>query len=396
MKRRVVAVFLIILAPVVCRAQTFAEGAVFFDRGHYWIELAFRDPVGRDTIPSDHACSRFEIEKLGEISERFKPSKVEVVTGGDKGPVLVLSSGRLEGRSCYKVTYRPADAEPLVVDSLCDPFYAVPGALECLSKAFFKNYIAAAFRRDGDTCDMNQFKYEYDFSDEKSSASLVIEPLFKTHGFAIEPLFEQSTVAYSFRTSRTISTDKRALGLGVSKSVWAWGLRLSVAAKYRHDRSALGFAEGDSVVFAQCVSAEGRIRFDNLFDSVNRYCLSVFKGVDLGLGCAWYQSDDRDIWGSSSFERTTPFLNLRATWTFLYGFQLSYSLQSFWPASLGDKPTEFHSVRFRLLLRDALPAQEGKSYHPDVELAYDTGERLPLFAKEEKVSIGFTFRLYPW
>ena len=56
----------------------------------------------------------------------------------------------------------------------------------------------------------------------------------------------------------------------------------------------------------------------------------------------------------------------------------------------------FHSVRFRLLLRDVLPAQTGRTYHPDVEFAYDAGKRLPLFAEEEKVSIGFTFELYPW
>jgi hypothetical protein len=89
-------------------------------------------------------------------------------------------------------------------------------------------------------------------------------------------------------------------------------------------------------------------------------------------------------------------VNLRGTWTFLYGFQLSYWLQTFWPSVLANGPTSFQSVRFRLLLRDVLPAQEGRAYHPDVELAYDTGKRLPLFEKEEKISIGFTFGLYPW
>ncbi|MDD4857408.1 MAG: hypothetical protein PHD74_04790, partial [Candidatus Krumholzibacteria bacterium] len=292
MRRAILAIFLVILAPAVSRAQISAEGVLFFDRGHYWIELAFRGPAGRDTIPPDPVRAEFEIEKLGGASERFKPSKVEASAVRDGSPVLVLSSGRLEGRSCYKVTYRPMNAEPLVIDSLCDPFCAAQGGFECRGKTFFRNYVAAAFRRDGDACDMNQFKYEYDFSGEKSSASLVIEPLFKTRGFAIEPLFEQSTVAYSFRTSGKISTDKRSFGIGLSKSIWAGDLRLSIGAKYRHDRSALGLAEGDSVVFAQCVSAEGRVRFDNLFDGVNRYCVSVFKGVDLGFGCAWYESDD--------------------------------------------------------------------------------------------------------
>ena len=137
-------------------------------------------------------------------------------------------------------------------------------------------------------------------------------------------------------------------------------------------------------MYTQSLTVEGRIRFDNLFDRVNRYCLSVFKGVDLGFGYAWYQSDEGDLWGSSEFGRTTPFVNLRATWTFLYGFQLSYSLRSCRPASGNDEFTEFHSVRFRLLLRDVLPAQAGKAYHPDIEFAFDTGRRLPLFEREEK------------
>jgi hypothetical protein len=396
MRRLAVVLAFLVTASAPCRAQILAEGVLFFDRGHYWIELTFHDAALRDTIPPGLAREAFEITKLGDAPGVFRPSKIEIVSGDGQRPIVVLSSGRFEGRSCYRVTFRPAGSAPVAIDSICDPFWATPESGECGGKAFFRDHVAAAFRRDSDTYDLNRFTYEYDFSDERSSASLSIEPRFRAHGFAFEPLFEQSRVAYTLSRSGTVSTDRRALGLAVSRAGWVKDLRLSITARYRHDRSALGFASGDSTVFTQSLVVEGRIRFDNLFDHVNRYCLSVFKGVDLGFGCTWYQSDDREVWGSAEFDRTTPFVNLRATWTFLYGFQLSYSLQSFWPLSLEDRFLEFHSVRFRLLLRDVLPAQAGKAYHPDVEIGFDTGRRLPLFAEEKKVSIGFTFGLYPW
>jgi hypothetical protein len=50
----------------------------------------------------------------------------------------------------------------------------------------------------------------------------------------------------------------------------------------------------------------------------------------------------------------------------------------------------------RLLLRDALAGPEGRSYHPDLELAVDWGRRLPFFDREERILLGFTFDLYPW
>jgi len=396
MRRTVVTVFFLIAASAACTAQVSVEGALFFDRGHYWVELAFRNAAGGDATPRGAAPAQFEITKLGGTAERFRPSKVEIVSGERGGPVVVLSSGRLEGRSCYRVTYLAPEADPVVIDSICDPFLVPPAGKECRNKAFFRKYVAGAFRKDGDAVDLNRFKYEYDFSDEKASSSLVLEPRYRTHGFSLEPLFEQSAVAYSLPGKGKTPALRRALSIAVSKAAWVRDLRLSVSTRYRYDRSAFDFAAGDSVVATRSVAVEGRVRFDNLFDRVNRHCLSVFKGVDCGFGYAWYQSDRDGFRNASRFNRTAPFANIRATWTVLDGFQLSYSLQSFWPASTGDEFTAFQSVRFRLLLRDALPAQVGKAYHPDVEFAYDTGKRLPLFENEEKISIGFTFALYPW
>ncbi|MGD1047499.1 MAG: hypothetical protein ABR899_01950 [Candidatus Krumholzibacteriaceae bacterium] len=395
MRRLAVAIFLLVALSAACRAQISAEGAFFYDRGHYWIELAFRDAAGRDTIPPDLAVRRFEITRLGDLLGGFSPSKVEVVSREKGGPVVILASARLEARSCYRVTYTGADSGAIVVDSICDPFLAPPGGGECGAKAFFRSYIAPAFQKEGDSYNLNQLAYEYDVSLEKSATTIALEPSFKISGLELEPLFEQSMVVYKLERTGKTPSDKRSFGLSVSMASWVEDLRLSLSMSYRDDRSALGIAAGDSVVPTRSLAVEGRVRLDNLFDRANRYCVSVFKGVDVGAGCAWYQTG-RFGWSASASDKAAPYVNLRATWTFLYGFQLSYSLQTFWPSVLGKGPTDFQSVRFRLLLRDALPAQTGKSYHPDVEFAYDTGKRLPLFVEEEKVSIGFTFGLYPW
>jgi hypothetical protein len=396
MRKVFAAVFLLILAATACRAQITGAGALFFERGHYWIELSFRGETGRDTIPPNLVAAAFQVTKMDDAGGGFRPSRIEIVGASDGGTVVILSSSRLEGRSCYRVVCKTEGFGPVIIDSICDPFFSAPGTEACGGRAFFRTHIASAFRRDGDAYSLNQFKYEYDLSREKSSTSLALEPRFKTHGFTFEPSVAQGAVVYSLDGKGATSTDKRSFGLAVSRTGWAKDLRFGVSGAYRHDRSALPGAAGDSTIHTQSLTVEGAIRFDNFFDRANRFCWSVFKGVDLGFGYTWYQSDDREVWGRSDFERTTPFMRLRATWTFLYGFQLSYSLHSFWPASLSDEFTEFHSVRFRLLLRDVLPAQAGKPFHPDVECAFDTGRRLPLFEREKRFSIGFTFGLYPW
>ena len=160
MKRALAASFFCILAATACRAQISAEGALFYERGHYWIELAFRNEAGRDTIPQHLVPAAFEIAKVGDAAGAFKPSRVQVVTFEGGGSAVILSSGKLEGRACYRVTCKPEGFEPVAIDSICDPFVFAPGASECRGKALFRKYVASAFQKDGDAYSLNQFKYE--------------------------------------------------------------------------------------------------------------------------------------------------------------------------------------------------------------------------------------------
>ena len=387
------------------------RGSLYPDMGQYFIEIVFHFDGTAAISRHELVPERFEIVKLEKDAQPFEPSKVEVSSETESSIVVILSSSKLKGPCCCRVTIDLPEQSPLVLDTLCDVFAVHPDTEESGTKSFFKKYVAEAFRQGGDTYTLNQFKYERDFSDGKSSSSLAIAPSFKVPAFAVaprlrvpafavEPSYEQSTVAYSVEGAGKTPTDKSSFGCNVSTFTWARNLRFGISSKYRHDHSSLHLAARDSVISSQNLTVEGRIRFDNFFDGVNRFDVSVFKGVDLGVGYAWYHSDTSEVWGTSAFERTTPFVNVRATWTFLFGFQFSYSRYWYWPSSIGGELTAFHSLRFRLLLRDALtePGDKpaGKPYHPDLEFAYDAGKRLPLFAKEEKFSIGFTFNLYPW
>jgi hypothetical protein len=87
---------------------------------------------------------------------------------------------------------------------------------------------------------------------------------------------------------------------------------------------------------------------------------------------------------------------LRLTWTFLYGLQFSYALESALQSEHGDGFEAFHKTSLRLLLRDLLEREERRPYHPDLECAYESGRRLPFFEREEMITIGFTFDLFPW
>ena len=372
------------------------EGALFFDRGHYWIELAFYDSEGKNVLPHAVETSQFTVQNLAVPDRTFKPSRVELLERDGGGGVVILSSGRLKGVACYRVTFRSNADTEMTIDSICDPFHFVPGEEVCASKSFFRRYIASAFSRSGDIYNLNQFRYEYDLSAEKTFSNLSIQPCFNVSGWEIEPAFEQRRTVYYTADLGKVPVNRRALGVTLSKSSWVKEIRVSLSAEYHHERSILSPGDMDSTVYAQSAKVGFSVRLDNFFDSVNRYCFSVFKGMDLGFGYAWYQSNDEEVWGSSDFESMTPYLAGRVTWTFIYGFQLSYLLESYWPSSLHDRFEEFHSLRFRLLLRDVLQKEPRKPYHPDLELAFDEGRRLPLFEREKKVSIGFTFDLFPW
>lgn len=372
------------------------EGVLFYDRGHFWIELSFRDGGARAEAPPEPEPADFTIVNLRAGSRPFRPSGVEIVGLADGGSVIVLKSSKFKPRSCYRITYRAGDGTDLVAASVCDPFSAVPGSRECSSKGFFRRYIAPAFSRSGECYNLNRFKFEYDLSAEESSSDIVIQPRFEAGGLTIEPSLEHRETTYDLGGSRGTRAAEREFALTLERLSWVGELGFLFSGGYRHERASLQSGSADSTVYSHSLVVEGYVRLDNLFDSVNRYCISVFKGVDVGFGYAWYASNNEEIWGTTDFDRITPFLKARMTWTLLYGFQFSYSLESYWPSSLGDRFEEFHSLRLRLLLRDVLAGYARRHYHPDLEIALDTGRRLPLFEEEEKVSVGFTFDLFPW
>lgn len=368
-----------------------ARGVLFFDRGHYWIEITLEGPLGE--LPPARA-SRFEIVETG--GGTFKPSKIEAIEWERTKGIVILSSGRLKGGTCYRVRFETGPSDTLETDVMCDPFYYTPGKNGCPCKRFFTRYVARAFAKSGDVYRLNRFGYEYELKSDRSQSNLVISPFFDFSGWGVEPSFEQRETVFDGMEAGELYASQRSAGIEISKSTWSKDLGIKLAGSYRHERSLLHAERGDSAIYSHSITIGATVRLDNLFDSVNRYCVSVFKGVDLGFGYAWYLSSDEEVWGKGGIESTTPFMIVRTTWTVLYGFQISYALESYWPSTLNERFEEFHAVRVRLLLRDLLEKEHRKPYHPDLEFAYDEGRRLPFIGREEKVSIGFTFDLFPW
>src|SRR6056297_2544788 len=102
-------------------AEKPAKGVLFFDRGHYWIELTFSDSNGQTDTPDNPDPSDFTILDLSSYeSIGFTPSKVKI--DYDRNTVI-LSSGKLKGKKCYRVTYRINRSDHIVFDLICDPFY---------------------------------------------------------------------------------------------------------------------------------------------------------------------------------------------------------------------------------------------------------------------------------
>jgi hypothetical protein len=366
------------------------EGVLFFDRGHYWLEIHLEGMEGGP--PRDKKLFRI----VDASDNVFSPSRIEILEWENGRGVLLLSSGRLKGRACYRVILEPEGMGTVETPDICDPFYYEPGSEECAAKRFFRYYVAPAFSRTGESYRMNRFSYGYDLSDDRSRSGLVISPLFEIGGWGIEPSFEYRETAYDDGDSDDLPVMERRAGLDLSRSGWAGGLGLRLTVSYDHERFILRMEAGDSVRYAHSMRVAAFARFDNIFDSLNRHCLSVFKGVDLGFGYAWYLSNDEEVWSGGGMESTTPFTIVRATWTLFYGLQFSYALESYWPSTLNERFEEYHAVRVRLLLRDLLDKERRKSYHPDLEFSLDEGRRLPLFEREKRVSIGFTFDLFPW
>ena len=372
-----------------------AGGAVYYERGHYWIEIAFRDGAGRDTIPPDLAPSRFEITRVGDDSG-FKPTRIESVRRSGSSPCVILSTSRIEGRACYRVVFTPLRGPSVAVDSICDPFALEAGAGEWGSKTFFRKYVASAFRMDGEESGLSQLAYGYDFSNERAAARLRLAPRVRARGWTGEASVKRDETSYTPASGGRTAAVRASLSASLSRAVWASDLRCAIAAAYGADRTVLERAAGDSTVRSRSASIEGRVRFDNLLDPANRFPASVFAGVEAAFGYVWYRAEGEGPRGGRRSERLAPFAGLRASWTFLYGFRLSYSLKSFWPASGGETFAAFHSARMRILLGDVLARQSERAYHPDVEIVWESGSRPPLLEREERISIGFIYDLYPW
>ncbi len=369
------------------------SGEIFFDRGHYWIELTVAG-IGDRPPPALLNKKSFEITRIGD--EAFRPSRIELLDWEEGEGVLLLSSGRLKGRACYSVVVEWDSTSVITTEPFCDPFYYEPGSEGCVAKGFFRQYVAPAFGRSGEGYNLNQFKYEYELDDEKSQAALTLQPSFEVGGWGIEFLFDQHRTRYEATNGERSPVGTRTVGLDISRSGWAGWLGSRFSGSYRHERSRVQAAGGDSTLYGQDIRVMALVRLDNLFDTLNRHCISVFKGVDMGFGYAWYMSSDEEVWSKGGIESTTPFLLLRFTWTLLYGLQFSYALESAFPSELGDRFEEFHTAKFRLLLRDLLEREERRPYHPDLEFAYESGRKLPHFENEERITIGFTFDLFPW
>ncbi len=372
-----------------------ARGALYYDRGHYWIEIAFHDGTGRDTIPPDLSAGRFEIWKVGD-DRGFRPTRIEIVPGNGTGASVVLSTSRIEGRCCYRVTFTPASGGAVAADSICDPFAPGTAAGESGSRAFFRAHVAGAFRRDGEGSGLNELAYGYDFSRERSVTDFCVAPRLRWKGWTAEVIVKRGETSLSTSASRGTSAVRTGASASLSRSAWANGLRCSASASYGADRTALELAAGDSTVRSRCAAVEGRVRLDNLFDPINRYPASVLAGVEAAFGYSWRSADGDGPSGGGRFGDLVPYASAGASWTFLYGFRLSYSLWSFLPSSAGESFAAFHSVRARLLLGGVLAPPAERTYHPDVELVWETGKRLPLLEREEKLSLGFTFGIYPW
>jgi hypothetical protein len=371
-----------------------SHGTVYFDRGHYWIELTIHGITGES--PSSALLDResYEITRIGE--SRFRPSRVEILDWSHDWAVLLLSSGKLKGRDCYSVTIELDSDSTIVTDPFCDPFYYEPGSEECSAKGYFRRYVAPAFGRSGDGYSLNRFKYEYELDDGRGQSALTLEPSFEISGWGIELSFDQHETVYEESDGERSLSGTRSLGIELARSGWIDWLGYRLGGAYRHERSRVEAADGDFTLYGQDARITAMLRFDNLFDALNRHCTSVFKGVDAGFGYAWYVSGDEEVWGEGGLDSKAPLMLLRFTWTILYGLQFSYALESTFPSETGNSPEEFHTVKFRLLLRDVLEREDRRSYHPDLEFLYESGRRIPLFENEKKVTVGFTFDLFPW
>lgn len=366
------------------------ECVLYFERGHYWIELSLPGTAAGADAPAP-ARAMFEIAEIAS-GERFNPSRVELVADDEGQRYIVLSSGRLRGKRCYIVVFDPGGPGERTLGPACDPFAARPDAAGGRGR-FFARHIAPAFRVSGQEYRFNRLSIKYDLSAEKAVTALDIEPVFELGAARLTPFFKHDATTYIYpdRPGRAVS--RRRAGCSAAAAVWTGGVRAGIEGEFVSDRRSVAGPAGDETSLAATARVIGRVRLDNLFDRLNRHGISVFKGVDAGIGHAWYTPAGAS--GMESFDLRAPLATARLTWTLLSGVQLSYEAETSRPAG----ETRWHAwqrFRARLLLRDALAPPTGRTYHPDLEFALDTGRRPPFFERERSVSLGFTFNLYPW
>lgn len=369
------------------------RGALFYDRGHYWIEVAFRDAQGRDTLPPGLAASRFEICGVGEDSVCFAPSRIEVLRSSCGTPGVLLVSARIEGRRCYTVFFWSPDGSLRISCAACDPFAAESGGYRCAARDFFSKYVASAFAHRGDCYKLSRLFFQYESKGSRSAVDFVLEPEVAAGPWSFGALISEESLSRIGQDNKSSWLSRRNVALGIKASSWISGLRFSGSLELISNCSIFESDGAGVSILSKFIELEFRVRFDNLFDAVNISCNSVFEGVEAAFGYDWLIEDDSSR--GSFFRGPLPFATIKATWTFLYGFRVSYLLLSLLPASKNDDFIFFRSLRFRLLLRDIFEAYPGKAWHPDLELAWDKGKRAPILEEEERLSIGFNFDLYP-
>ncbi|MBN2069985.1 MAG: hypothetical protein JW814_00905 [Candidatus Krumholzibacteriota bacterium] len=395
----IIATLLLLSAPVFPRhinASIFTgEGAVYFDRGHYWIELPLSSGEEDSREAEDFPPEAFTVIDLDRDDEAFSPSGVRLVSTFSGARTVILSSGKLKGKRCYRVVYRQGEEGEVVIDQICDPFIYDP-ATSSRQGGFIKRFIAPAFSTEGEYYRLNRLVYGYDLSSDKTTSEIEIEPRFGSGLFMVSPRFDFDKVVYPERSGPRSETARRSLGASVSSSIRSGILKYTTELEYAHRREEESAGVKGGLLYSQSILAGMTVRFDNLFDNVNIDGSSVFKGVDLSVGYAWFDSSASDLWKTDSFGFDSPSVKGRFTWTVLGGFQISCADESFWPSSLGGRIRTLYAVSVRLLLRDMLEHPRGRSYHPDLEFTVERGRRFPLFEFEEKISLGFTFDLYPW
>ena len=359
------------------------ESAVFFERGHYWIELGLSSAA--DTFESSELGRHDFLITDDTTGESFNPSRIEIVSGGESGRFVVLSSGKLKGKRCYSVSYGSGKSVR-EFGPVCDPAGKEPTPVDAGAAGFFRDHIAPAFSAYGEEYRFNKLSVGYDFTSSKGSTDIAIEPVFGRGWFSVIPFFTHDGTTYTSETvERTVS--RMRTGIDAAVRGWTGPVRLSFEGGYTYDRESPYYGSTRTASMARAV---GFVRLDNLFDPVNRHAVSVFKGIDIGAGYAWYDSTE----AGGGLSDGGPLLNARITWTLAASLQFSYGVEACYPD--GGEWQYWNRARVRLLLRDALAKPKGRSYHPDLELSIDWGRKLPFFEEEERILLGFTFDLYPW